>query len=57
MTAMLDWVRMDGYGFYIWSSYGMLALALVIELVALRGRRAAAQRRARELRADPVPRA
>ncbi len=57
MTAMLDWVRMDGYGFYIWSSYGMLALALVIELVALRGRRAAAQRRARELRADPAPRA
>lgn len=57
MTAMLDWVRMDGYGFYIWSSYGMLALALVIELAALRGRRAAAQRQARELRAGPAPRA
>lgn len=52
MTAMLDWLRMDGYGFYVWSSYGMLALALVVELIALRARRAAAERRAREIRAD-----
>jgi heme exporter protein CcmD len=27
---------MGGHGFYIWSSYAMLALALVIEILALR---------------------
>ena len=49
---MLDWLRMGGYGFYVWSSYGMLALAIVVELFALRQRRRTAQRRADELRAE-----
>jgi len=49
---MRDWLHMGGYGFYVWSSYGMLALAIVVELVALRQRRRTAQRRADELRAE-----
>ncbi|HLT25799.1 MAG TPA: heme exporter protein CcmD [Zeimonas sp.] len=49
---MLDWLHMGGYGFYVWSSYGMLALAIAIELHALRRHRRAARRRAEELRAE-----
>ncbi len=49
---MRDWLHMGGYGFYVWSSYGMLALAVVVELIALRQRRRAAQRQADELRAE-----
>ncbi len=49
---MIDWLRMGGYGFYVWSSYGMLALAIVIELFALRRRRHAAQRHADDIRAE-----
>jgi len=35
LQAFLD---MGGYGLYVWGSYGVAALCLVIELVALRGR-------------------
>ena len=31
---MIDWLQMGGYGFYVWSSYGMLALAIAVELFA-----------------------
>jgi heme exporter protein CcmD len=47
---MLDWFAMGGHGFFIWSSYGMLALALVIELVWLRQARKQAVQRAIETR-------
>jgi heme exporter protein D len=40
---MSEWFAMGGYGFYVWSSYGMLALAIVIELVALGRQRKRAQ--------------
>jgi heme exporter protein CcmD len=33
---MGEWLAMGGHGFYIWSSYAMLALALVIEILGLR---------------------
>ena len=36
MTAFF---AMNGYGFYIWSAYGVAALVLVIELLALRSHR------------------
>jgi len=55
--TMIDWLRMGGYGFYVWSSYGMLALAIVVELFALRRRRQAAQRRAAEMRAEQAAQA
>ena len=39
---MSEFLAMGGYGFYIWGAYGVAALAIVVELVALRARRAAA---------------
>lgn len=49
---MLDWLSMGGYGFYVWSSYGVLAIAIAIELFALRRHRRAARQRADEMRAE-----
>jgi heme exporter protein D len=46
---MSDWFAMGGYGFYVWSSYGMLALAIVVELVALSRSRARAREYALEV--------
>ena len=46
---MSDWFAMGGYGFYVWSSYGMLALAIVIELAALGRRRASAREFVRDV--------
>ena len=45
---MREFLAMGGYGFYVWSAYGMLALAIALELVALRRRRRSAARLARE---------
>ena len=42
---MSEWLAMGGYGFFVWSSYGSLALAIALELWLLRRRRI----RAREL--------
>ncbi len=36
---MIEWLSMGGHGFYIWASYGMLFLAIAIELFGLRQRR------------------
>jgi heme exporter protein D len=44
---MTEFFAMNGYGFYIWSAYGVAALALVIELSSLRSRRRAATELAR----------
>lgn len=49
---MIEWLAMGGYGFYVWSSYGMLAIALVVELVWLRRHRRESLRRAAEMRAE-----
>ena len=46
---MSDWLAMGGHGFYVWTSYGVLALAVVIELWALGRRRARAQETVRQL--------
>ena len=32
---------MGGYGFYVWSAYGVTAVVIVAELLALRARRRA----------------
>jgi heme exporter protein D len=39
---MSEFLAMGGYGFYIWGAYGVTALAIVVELLALRARRRAA---------------
>jgi heme exporter protein CcmD len=44
---MSEFFAMNGYGFYIWSAYGVAAIALAVELLALRSRRRAALGEAR----------
>ncbi len=39
---MSEFLGMGGYAFYVWGAYGVTALAIVAELVALRARRRAA---------------
>ena len=39
---MSEFLAMGGYGFYVWGAYGVAALAIVVELLALRARRTAA---------------
>ena len=38
---MIEFLAMGGYGFYVWSAYGVTALVIVAELFALRARRRA----------------
>ena len=45
---MSDFFHMGGYGFFVWGSYGVAALALALEMVALRRRRRLALRGLRE---------
>jgi heme exporter protein D len=44
---MMDFLNMGGYGFYVWSAYGVTALAIVVELASLRARARAAEKLAR----------
>ncbi len=38
MTNLSDFVAMGGYGFYVWGSYLVTALVIVIEAVGVRAR-------------------
>jgi heme exporter protein D len=38
---MSEFLAMGGYGFYVWGAYGVAALAIAAELMALRARRRA----------------
>ena len=44
---MTEFFAMNGYGFYVWSAYGVAALAFVVEVRALRSRRRAVLEEAR----------
>jgi heme exporter protein CcmD len=44
---MIEFLAMNGYGFYIWSAYGVTAIVLMLELSALRSRRRAVLEEAR----------
>ncbi len=35
----MSFFAMNGYGFYIWTAYGVAALVLAVEIFALRSRR------------------
>lgn len=37
--SVSDFLSMGGYGLYVWGSFGVTALALALELLALRARR------------------
>jgi heme exporter protein CcmD len=49
---MTTFFAMNGYGFYVWSAYGVAALVLVLELLALRSRRRTVMLEARLTRPD-----
>ena len=36
---MMEWLALGGYGGYVWGSYGVAALAVIIELALLGARR------------------
>ena len=38
-NSMNDFLAMGGYALYVWGSYGMTALLVVVEIMALRTRR------------------
>lgn len=42
--SLSEFVAMGGYGHYVWPSFGMTALCLIWEVLALRRRRTAALR-------------
>jgi heme exporter protein D len=44
---MREFLAMGGYGFYVWGAYGITTLFVVVETLALRGRRRAALEEAR----------
>ncbi len=44
---MNEFLAMGGYAFYVWGSYGVMALVIIIEILALRGRRKSALEEAR----------
>ena len=48
ITAVGGFFAMGGYGFYVWGAYGVTALAIAAELLALRARRRAAAAANRE---------
>lgn len=41
---MTEFFAMGGYGFYVWGSYGVAALAVVLEVIGVRARLRAAKR-------------
>ena len=52
---MSAFFAMNGYGFYIWSAYGIAVLAIVIEIVLLRSHRKAVLAQARSTPPEPSP--
>ena len=51
---MSTFFSMNGYGFYIWSAYGVAALAIVVEVLLLRSHRKAALTQARSTAPEPA---
>ena len=49
-SSWSEFWAMGGHGFFVWMSYGAMAVALVAEILALRLRRARALRRIEEER-------
>lgn len=43
-SSFADFVAMGGYGVYVWSSYGVVAGAVLIEILGLVAQRSAAGR-------------
>ncbi|MES2423731.1 MAG: heme exporter protein CcmD [Pseudomonadota bacterium] len=43
-SSVSDFLAMGGYGLYVWGSFGMVAAALIAEVVLLKARRLALAR-------------
>ena len=52
---MSAFFAMNGYGFYIWSAYGIAVLAIVVEILLLRSRRKSVLAQARSTASESVP--
>ena len=44
---MMEFLAMGGYGFYVWGSYGVTALVIIAEILAVKARRRRARDEAR----------
>ncbi|NHC07935.1 heme exporter protein CcmD [Azonexus fungiphilus] len=52
-NSFSDFLAMGGYGLYVWGSFGVTALAMLIEpIVVARNRKAIVARLKRQLRAE-----
>lgn len=52
-NSFSDFLAMGGYGLYVWGSFGVTALVMVLEpWIVTRQHRATEQRLARQLRAE-----
>ncbi len=52
---MSAFFAMNGYGFYIWSAYGIAVLAIVVEMLLLRSHRKAVLAQARSTPSEAAP--
>jgi len=51
MSSMAEFFHMGGYAFYVWGSYGVTALFMLIEVIlVIRNKRTLMQRLARMVR-------
>ncbi|MCC6195378.1 MAG: heme exporter protein CcmD [Burkholderiales bacterium] len=44
---MMEFLSMGGYGFYVWGSFGITALVVILEVASVRARVRAAERLAK----------
>ncbi|HXE37201.1 MAG TPA: heme exporter protein CcmD [Azonexus sp.] len=52
-NSLADFLAMGGYGFYVWGSFGMTVLIMLIEPIAVaRNRKITIARLKRQLRAE-----
>ena len=54
-SSAADFFVMGGYGFYVWGSFGMTAVVILAELIALRARRSALVRAVRDAQDGSAP--
>jgi heme exporter protein D len=52
-NSLADFLAMGGYGFYVWGSFGLTALIMIVEpIVVARNRKSTIARLKRQLRAE-----
>ena len=52
-NSFSDFLAMGGYGFYVWGSFGLTALIMIVEpIVVARNRKSTIARLKRQLRAE-----